>query len=186
VPDGVLFGSSKAHKELRRMLVEDHKLDGDVSLPSGAFRPYAGVSTAILLFTRTDSGGTDGVWFYDIQADGFSLDDKRQPLLPEAKQGATPAETLTTAEHEKNNLPDALARWRQRGGEEEKRPRTAQSFLVPKADIVATGWDLSPNRYKEIVRDEIAHRSPRDILAELVKLEDEIREGMEKLQEMLA
>ncbi len=90
VPDGVLFGSSKAHKELRRMLIEEQKLEGVVSLPSGTFRPYAGVSTAILLFTRTDSGGTDSVWFYDLQADGFSLDDKRAPLLPETKQGAVP------------------------------------------------------------------------------------------------
>jgi type I restriction enzyme M protein len=185
VPDGVLFGSSKAHKELRRLLVEDHKLDGVVSLPSGAFRPYAGVSTAILLFTRTDSGGTDGVWFYNMQADGFSLDDKRQPLLPDAKQGVAPAETLTAAEHEKNNLPDALARWRQRDDTENKRPRTAQSFVVPKADIAATGWDLSLNRYKEVVREEQKHRAPRDILTELMGLEDEIRDGMQKLEEML-
>jgi type I restriction enzyme M protein len=185
VPDGVLFGSSKAHKELRRMLVEDHKLDGVVSLPSGAFRPYAGVSTAILLFTRTDSGGTEGVWFYDVQADGFSLDDKRQPLLPDSKQGVTPAEVLTEAEHEKSNLPDILARWRQRDGAEGARPRTAQSFVVPKADIAAAGWDLSLNRYKEIVREDVTHRSPREILAELVRLEDEIRDGMQKLEEML-
>ncbi|MDD2765816.1 MAG: class I SAM-dependent DNA methyltransferase [Opitutaceae bacterium] len=185
VPDGVLFGSSKAHKELRRMLVEDHKLDGVVSLPSGTFRPYAGVSTAILLFTRTDSGGTDGVWFYDMQADGFSLDDKRQPLLPDSKLGVAPEQKLDEAEHAKNNLPDVLARWRERGGKEKKRPRTAQSFVVPKADIAASGWDLSLNRYKEIVRDAVTHRSPREILIELVKLEDEIREGMEKLEEML-
>jgi len=185
VPDGVLFGSSKAHKELRRMLVEDHKLDGVVSLPSGVFRPYAGVSTAILLFTRTDSGGTDGVWFYDMQADGFSLDDKRQPLLPEAKQGVTPEEALSEAEHEKNNLPDVLAHWVQRDGAERDRPRTAQSFVVPKADIAAAGWDLSLNRYKEIVRKEVQHRAPKEILAELMKLEDEIREGMQKLEEML-
>ena len=185
VPDGVLFGSSKAHKELRRLLVEEHKLDGVVSLPSGVFRPYAGVSTAILLFTRTDSGGTDGVWFYDMQADGFSLDDKRQPLLPDAKQGVTPEEALSEAEHEKNNLPDVLAHWRQRDGAEGARPRTAQSFVVPKADIAAAGWDLSLNRYKEIVREAVTHRAPRDILGELVKLEDEIREGMQKLEEIL-
>ena len=185
VPDGVLFGSSKGHKELRRMLVEDQKLDGIVSLPSGAFRPYAGVSTAILLFTRTDSGGTDGVWFYDMLADGFSLDDKRQPLLPEAKQGVGPSEALTVAEHEKNNLPDALARWRQRNGAERDRARTAQSFVVPRDDIMAAGWDLSLNRYKVVLRDEMKHRLPRDILADLVKLEDEIREGMDRLEEML-
>ena len=104
VPDGVLFGSSKAHKELRRILVEEQKLDGVISLPSGVFRPYAGVSTAILLFTKTHSGGTDRVWFYDMEADGRSLDDKRTPLLPEEKQGAVPRVALTAAEHAKNNL----------------------------------------------------------------------------------
>ena len=114
VPDGVLFGSTKAHKELRRILVEDQKLDGVVSLPSGAFKPYAGVSTAVLLFTKTNSGGTDHVWFYDLQADGYSLDDKRTPLLPAAKLGATPTEALTGEEHAKNNLPDVLARWPER------------------------------------------------------------------------
>ena len=185
VPDGVLANSSKAHKEVRRMLVEDHKLDGIVLLPSGTFRPYAGVSTAILLFTRTDSGGTEGVWFYNMQADGFSLDDKRQPLLQEAKLGAVPTTALTAAEHDKNNLPDALARWCARDGAEKKRPRTAQSFVVPKADIAAAGWDLSLNRYKEFVREEVEHRAPKEILAELMKLEDDIRAGMEKLGEML-
>ncbi|HVY17234.1 MAG TPA: class I SAM-dependent DNA methyltransferase [Rhodopila sp.] len=185
VPDGVLFGSSKAHKELRRMLVEDHKLDGVVSLPAGVFRPYAGVSCAILLFTRTDSGGTDGVWFYDMQADGWSLDDKRSPLLPEAKLGPVPAEALTEAEAAKNDLPDALARWRARDGAEKQRPRTARSFVVPKAEIAASGWDLSLNRYKEVVREETVHRSPREILAELRGLEREIAEGMARLERML-
>ncbi len=97
VPDGVLFGSSTAHKEIRRMLVEDHRLDGIVKLPSGVFRPYAGVSTAIVLFTKTNSGGTDQVWFYDCQADGFSLDDKRNPLLPAEKIG--PRAKLGDDEH---------------------------------------------------------------------------------------
>ena len=186
VPDGVLFGSSKAHKELRRMLVEDHKLNGVLSLPSGVFRPYAGVSTAILLFTRTDSGGTDGVWFYDMQADGWSLDDKRTPLLPEAKLGPAPAEALDAAEHAKNNLPDALARWNARDGAERDRKRTAQSFVVPKAEIAAAGWDLSLNRYKQVVREEVAHRAPREILAELRRLEAEIGEGMKVLEGMLS
>ncbi|MGH7005420.1 MAG: type I restriction-modification system subunit M, partial [Alphaproteobacteria bacterium] len=116
VPEGVLFGSSKAHKELRRMLIEDQKLEGVISLPSGVFRPYAGVSTAILLFTKTNSGGTDFVWFYDMDADGLSLDDKRTELLPPEKLGPVPAAALTAEEHAKNNLPDVLARWRQRGG----------------------------------------------------------------------
>jgi type I restriction enzyme M protein len=108
VPDGVLFGSSKAHKDLRRMLVEEHKLDAVIKLPSGVFRPYSGVSTAILVFTKTEVGGTDHVWFYDIEADGRSLDDKRQPLLPEEKLGVTPTTELTDEEHQKNNLPDLL------------------------------------------------------------------------------
>src|SRR5436853_1616997 len=109
VPEGVLFGSSKAHKELRRTLVEDQKLDAVISLPSGVFKPYAGVSTAILAFTRTNSGGTDFVWFYDVDADGWSLDDKRTPLLSEEKLGPIPKQLLAAEEHEKNNLPDVLA-----------------------------------------------------------------------------
>ena len=95
VPDGVLFGSSRAHKELRRILVEDQKLDAIVKLPSGVFKPYAGVSTAILFFTKTESGGTEHVWFYDVTADGWSLDDKRAPLLSEDKLGPRPAAALT-------------------------------------------------------------------------------------------
>src|SRR6185369_9934217 len=105
VPDGVLFGSSKAHKEIRRILVEGQKLDAVVSLPGGVFKPYAGVSTAILLFTKTNSGGTDQVWFYDLQADGWSLDDKRSPLLSEDKLGAVPKTVVKADEHAKNNLP---------------------------------------------------------------------------------
>lgn len=185
VPDGVLFGSSKAHKELRRSLVEDHKLDGVVSLPAGAFKPYAGVSTAILLFTKTNSGGTEHVWFYDMQADGWSLDDKRQPLLDEAILGPTPAQPLTEAEHTKNNLPDALARWTQRGGSEKSRPRAAQSFCVPKADIAAQGYDLSLNRYKEVVHEAVEHESPLAILSKLQALEAEIQAGMAELEGML-
>lgn len=185
VPDGVLFGSSKAHKELRRMLVEDQKLDGVLSLPSGAFKPYAGVSTAILFFTKTNSGGTDHVWFYDMQADGWSLDDKRQPLLDESKLGPYPAQPLTEAEHAKNNLPDALSRWGQRDTTERERPRTAQSFCVPKADIAAHGYDLSINRYKEVVHEAVEHKHPLEILAELKKLEGEIQAGMSELEEML-
>jgi type I restriction enzyme M protein len=185
VPDGVLFGSSKAHKELRRMLVEDHKLDGVVSLPSGAFKPYAGVSTAILLFTKTNSGGTENVWFYDMQADGWSLDDKRQPLLEESKLGPSPATPLTEAEHAKNNLPDALARWAQRDASELQRPRTAQSFCVPKADIAAQGYDLSLNRYKEVVHEAVEHEPPLVILERLKALEAEIQQGLAELEGML-
>jgi len=185
VPDGVLFGSSKAHKELRRMIVEDQKLDAVISLPSGAFKPYAGVSTAILIFTKTNSGGTDHVWFYDLQADGWSLDDKRQPLLSEEKLGVTPVQVLTDAEHAKNNLPDVLSRWAQRDTSEQERPRTAQSFCVPKADIAANGYDLSINRYKEVVHEAVEHLAPKEILANLAKLEAEIQEGMKELEGML-
>jgi len=185
VPDGVLFGSSNAHKELRRMLVEDQKLDGVVSLPGGVFKPYAGVSTAILLFTKTNSGGTDRVWFYDVAADGWSLDDKRTPLLPEEKLGPAPKTDLGKDEHDKNNLPDVLARWQTCDSAERKRPRTAQSFCVPKADIAAQGYDLSLNRYKEVVHEEVEHRTPKEILADLAKLETEIQKGMKELEGML-
>jgi type I restriction enzyme M protein len=183
VPDGVLFGSSTAHKAIRRMLVEDHRLDGIVKLPSGVFRPYAGVSTAIVLFTKTDSGGTDQVWFYDCQADGFSLDDKRNALLPADKLG--PRATLTGDEHAKNNLPDIAARWKERDGSERDRPRTAQSFCVRKAEIAAAGYDLSINRYKEVVHEAAEHRPPKEIVAELKALEKEIAEGLEELEAML-
>ncbi|MFK0231424.1 N-6 DNA methylase [Streptomyces sp. NPDC090303] len=187
VPDGVLFGSTKAHKELRRMLVEDHKLDAVVKLPSGVFKPYAGVSTAILFFTRTDSGGTDNVWFYDVQADGLSLDDKRNPLLPEDRLGVRPTgDPLSPEEHAKNSLPDALARWHERAGSELERERTEQSFCVPKADIAAEGYDLSLNRYKETVHEEVHTRTPLEILADLERLDGEIAMGTAELKGMLA
>ncbi len=185
VPDGVLFGSSKAHKELRRMLVEDQKLDGVVKLPSGSFRPYSGVSTAILLFTKTNSGGTENVWFYEVTADGWSLDDKRTPLLSDEKLGPVPDVALSEDEHSKNNLPDALARWFRRDGEELQRSRTEQSFCVPKADIVEQGYDLSLNRYKEVVHEEVEHRAPLEIIGDLERLESEIQEGMSGLKAML-
>ena len=185
VPDGVLFGSSNAHKELRRIIVEDQKLDAVISLPSGAFKPYAGVSTAILVFTKTNSGGTDHVWFYDMQADGWSLDDKRQPLLSEDKLGVTPAKALTEDEHTKNNLPDVLARWGKRDKSERKQARTAQSFCVPKADIVGNGYDLSINRYKEVVHEAVEHLPPKTILKNLAKLETEIQAGIKELEGML-
>jgi type I restriction enzyme M protein len=167
VPEGVLFGSSRAHKELRRILVEDQKLDGVISLPSGVFKPYAGVSTAILLFTKTNSGGTDYVWFYDVDADGWSLDDKRTPLLPHEKLGPIVNQPLTAEEHESNNLPDMLSRWGQRTNTERVRPKTAQSFCVPKAEIVATDYDLSLNRYKEAIHEDVEHRAPKEILDDL-------------------
>jgi type I restriction enzyme M protein len=183
VPDGVLFGSSTAHKAIRRMLVEDHKLDGIVKLPSGVFKPYAGVSTAIVLFNKTNSGGTDFVWFYDCQADGFSLDDKRTMLLPPEKIGVRAK--LSDDEHAKNNLPDVAARWKQRVGAELKRARTAQSFCVPRAEIAAAGYDLSINRYKEVMHEEAEHRPPKEIIAELQALEQKITEGLDELEGML-
>ena len=160
VPDGVLFGSSKAHRTLRKILVEEQKLDAIVSMPSGVFRPYAGVSTAILLFTKTNSGGTDDVWFYDMQADGYSLDDKRTP------------------QPEKSDLADILARWQNREAER-KRPRTDQSFLVPKGEIAGNDYDLSINRYKEVEYEAVEYDRPQVILDRLAKLEEEIAKGRE-------
>ena len=183
VPEGVLFGSSKAHKDLRKLLVEGHKLDAVVKLPGGVFKPYAGVSTAILFFTKTNSGGTDNVWFYEVTADGRSLDDKRTPLLSEDKLG--PHGALSEDEHAKNNLPDVLARWRRRNGSEQKRARTEQSFCVPKEDIATQAYDLSLNRYKEIVHDEVEHRTPSEIMDDLARIEAEIQQGMSELKGML-
>ncbi|AXJ09360.1 class I SAM-dependent DNA methyltransferase [Arthrobacter sp. PM3] len=166
VPDGVLFGSSKAHKELRKMIVEGHKLDAVVKLPSGVFKPYAGVSTAILFFTKTNSGGTDNVWFYDVRSDGFSLDDKRTPL------GSS-------------DLPDVLTRWKERTTSELTRARTEQSFCVSLAEISANDYDLSLNRYREIEHEVVDHAAPTDILAALDALEGEITQGMAELRELL-
>jgi type I restriction enzyme M protein len=143
------------------------------------------VSTAILLFTKSNSGGTDQVWFYDVEADGRSLDDKRTPLLPEEKLGPVPRTALGADEHGKNNLPDVLARWAGRNGAERERPRTAQSFCVPKTDIAAEGYDLSLNRYKEVVHQAVEHRAPKDILADLAKMEEAIQRGMKDLEGML-
>lgn len=166
VPDGVLFGSSKAHKSLRKILVEDQKLDAIISMPSGVFKPYAGVSTAIVLFTKTNSGGTDHVWFYDMQSDGFSLDDKRTP------------------QPDKSDIPDILNRWQNRA-EEADRACTDRSFLVPKAEIAENDYDLSINRYKEVAYEAVEYDPPRVILERLAKLEDEIRKGREELEGML-
>ncbi|MGW9111997.1 type I restriction-modification system subunit M [Microbacterium sp. NPDC055683] len=166
VPDGVLFGSTTAHKKLRKALVEDHQLQAVVKLPSGVFKPYAGVSTAILFFTKTGVGGTDDVWFYDVAADGFSLDDKRTEIAA-------------------NDLPDVLARWQNRAAETD-RARTEQSFLVPKADIAANDYDLSINRYKEIEHEEVEHADPADIIAALERIDEEISAGLQQLKGMLA
>ena len=165
VPDGVLFGSSKAHKAIRKELVENQKLEAVISMPSGVFKPYAGVSTAILIFTKTNSGGTDKVWFYDMKADGFSLDDKRSPI-------------------DQNDIPDIVKRFHNIG-DEQKRERTEQSFFVPKEEIVSNDYDLSINKYKKIeyVREEYPPTS--EILAEIKALESEIQQGISELEDLL-
>ena len=166
VPDGVLFGSSNAHRALRKILIEEQKLEGVVSMPSGVFKPYAGVSTAILLFTKTNSGGTDEVWFYDMQADGYSLDDKRTP------------------QPEKSDLADILTRWRNRKAEH-KRARTDQSFFVPKTQIAGNDYDLSINGYKEVEYKPIEYDAPIVIMDRLAELETEIAKGRRDLKELL-
>ena len=170
VPDGVLFGSSKAHKTIRQMLVDEHKLDGIISMPSGVFKPYAGVSTAIAIFTKTGAGGTDAVWFYDMEADGYSLDDKRQPI-------------------EANDIPDILAQWRSRSHPSRDSSvlgnRKGKAFFVPKSEIVENGYDLSINRYKEIEYEAVEYDPPLQILGRLRSLEDEIRKDLDELEEML-
>jgi len=155
---------------LRKSLVEDHKLDAVISMPSGVFKPYAGVSTGVLLFTKTSSGGTDKVWFYDMQADGYSLDDKRTEL--------------DASKHENNNIPDIVARWKKLDSEK-SRKRTDQSFFVPKSQIVENKYDLSINRYKEIVYEEVHYDPPRKIIEEVEGLEREILKGLAELKEMV-
>jgi type I restriction enzyme M protein len=165
VPDGVLFGSSNAHKTLRETLVENHKLDGVISMPSGVFKPYAGVSTAVLMFTKTGVGGTDGVWFYDMGADGLSLDDKRQPV-------------------EENDIPDIIAKWRDRNLNKDI-DRSSKAFFVAKEEIVKNGYDLSINRYKEVEYGEVSYESPAVILGKLKVIEGEIMADLEVLEGML-
>ena len=165
VPDGVLFGSSTAHKAIRKELVDGNRLEAVISMPSGVFKPYAGVSTAILIFTRTGHGGTDNVWFYDMTADGFSLDDKRSPVTD-------------------NDIPDIIARFRNLEAEKD-RPRTEKSFFVPKAEIVDNGYDLSINKYKETEYKPVEYPPTSEIMAELRRLEKEIGEEMSKLEELL-
>lgn len=155
VPDGVLFGSTKAHQEIRKTIVNKHKLDAVISMPSGVFKPYAGVSTAILFFTKTNSGGTDNVWFYDMQADGFSLDDKRTPMIKN-QELTTEADAIDEAaahgtqapselpNHALNNIPDILYRWFNRDKDTDRK-RTDQSFFVPVNDIIGNDYDLSLN-----------------------------------------
>ena len=165
VPDGVLFGSSTAHKAIRRELVDGNRLEAVISMPSGVFKPYAGVSTAVLIFTKTGHGGTDNVWFYDMQADGFSLDDKRSPV-------------------QENDIPDIVARFHDLEAEKD-RQRTEQSFFVPKAEIVENGYDLSINKYKKTEYKPVEYPPTSQIMAELWELEMQIGEEMDKLEELL-
>ncbi|WP_433345235.1 N-6 DNA methylase [Micromonospora sp. CA-111912] len=170
VPEGVLFGSSKAHKELRRTLVENQKLDGVVKLPGAAFRPYSGVSTTILLFTKTNNGGTDNVWFYEITADGWSPNDKRDPLLPAEKLGPVTRVKLSKDDHSKNNLPDVLARWFNREGSERNRKRTDQSFIVKKQDIIDQDYDLTLQRYQRSPEQEQLRQGEGHRLGDLAEV----------------
>ncbi|ASA97471.1 type I restriction-modification system subunit M [Anoxybacillus flavithermus] len=165
VPDGVLFGSSKAHKDIRKEIVENHKLEAIISMPSGVFKPYAGVSTAIMIFTKTGVGGTDQVWFYDMKADGYSLDDKRTSI-------------------EDNDIPDIIARFHNREAEKDRK-RTEQSFFVPVEEIRENDYDLSINKYKEIEYEEVEYEAPSVILERVEALEKEIMQGLQELKKMI-
>jgi type I restriction enzyme M protein len=165
IPDGVLFGSSKAHKQIRKEIVENNKLEAVISMPSGVFKPYAGVSTAIVVFTKTTAGGTDRVWFYDMDADGFSLDDKRQPIRD-------------------NDIADILQRWNNLD-KENKRTKTDKSFLATLKEIEANGFDLSINRYKEVVHEEKAFEKPGDIIVAIKELDKERTAALKTLEGLL-
>ena len=164
-PACVLFGSSTAHRAIRKTLIEDNRLEAVVSMPSGVFKPYAGVSTAVLVFTKTGHGGTDDVWFYDMRADGFSLDDKRSPISD-------------------NDIPDIVARFHDRAGEKDRQP-TDQSFLVPKQEIVDNGYDLSINKYKKTEYVPVEYPPTLEIVAELRALEKKIGAEMDELERLL-
>lgn len=165
VPDGVLFGNSKAHKSIREEIIEKNKLEAVISMPSGVFKPYAGVSTAVLIFTKTGIGGTDKVWFYDMEFDGFSLDDKREKI-------------------EQSDIPDIVERYHNRE-KEETRKRTDKSFIVPKEEIEENNYDLSINRYKEVVYEEVEYEKPEVIIKNIQTLEKKILQGLEKIEKLV-
>lgn len=165
VPDGVLFGSSTAHKAIRKEIIENQKLEAVISMPSGVFKPYAGVSTAVLVFTKTDNGGTDDVWFYDMMADGFSLDDKRSPVSD-------------------NDIPDIIGRF-QNLEKEKDRKRTEKSFMVPKEEIINNAYDLSINKYKEVEYVPVEYPPTSEIIANIRKIEKEIGKEMNVLEKLL-
>ncbi len=167
VPDGVLFGSSNQHKAIRKEIIENHKLEAIISMPSGVFKPYAGVSTAIMIFTKTGQGGTNKVWFYDMQADGYSLDDQRQPIKD-------------------NDIPDIIERFNNRNSDEEqKRERTEKSFFVSKEEIVNNEYDLSINKYKKFVDPPVTYEKPEAILKRVIAMEDEIQQKLKELEGIL-
>lgn len=165
VPDGVLFGSSKAHKNIRKEIVEENRLEAVISMPSGVFKPYAGVSTAILIFTKTGHGGTDKVWFYDMEADGRSLDDKRTPV-------------------DENDIPDIIHRFKNLEQEQE-RSKTDKSFFVEKEEIVSNDYDLSINKYKEVEYIPVEYPPTEEIMAEIMKLDEQATKELLELKEML-
>lgn len=165
VPDGVLFGSSKAHKDIRKHIVEDNMLEAVISMPSGVFKPYAGVSTAILVFTKTNHGGTDNVWFYDMTADGYSLDDKRTPV-------------------NESDIPDIIQRFKNLDKEADRK-RTDKSFMVPKQDIVDNDYDLSINKYKEVEYVKVEYPPTSEIMANIREIEAEIGREMDELERLL-
>ena len=165
VPDGVLFGSSKAHKDIRKQIVEENRLEAVISMPSGVFKPYAGVSTAILIFTKTGHGGTDNVWFYDMTADGYSLDDKRTPVS-------------------ENDIPDIIERFKNLDKETD-RERTDKSFMVPKQEIADNDYDLSINKYKEVVYEKVEYPPTSEIMANIREIELEIGKEMDELEKLL-
>lgn len=165
VPDGVLFGNSKAHQTIRKKLIDEQKLEAVISMPSGVFKPYAGVSTGILVFTKTASGGTDNVWFYDMTADGYSLDDKRNPT-------------------QENDIPDVLQRWSNLAAEA-TRARTDKSFMVPVKDIRDNNYDLSINRYKEVVYEQKDYGKPEDLIKQIEIIDTERQQLLQALKAML-
>lgn len=165
VPDGVLFGSSKAHKQIRKEIIENNKLDAVISMPSGVFKPYAGVSTAILIFTKTGTGGTDKVWFYDMKADGYSLDDKRQEI-------------------QHNDIPDIIERFNNMESEKDRK-RTEQSFFVPVEEIVSNDYDLSINKYIEVVYEKVEYEPTNVIIGKIESIENEIQTELAELKKLL-
>lgn len=165
VPDGVLFGSSKAHKDIRKQIIEDNRLEAVISMPSGVFKPYAGVSTAILIFTKTNHGGTDNVWFYDMTSDGYSLDDKRTPV-------------------NESDIPDIIKRFKNLDKEADRK-RTDKSFMVPKQDIVDNDYDLSINKYKEVEYQKVEYPPTSEIMANIREIEMEIGKEMDELGKLL-